>query len=129
MNAISIKGEVLSGTGEGAEFLKLSWVKKQIAEKLGFIPYPGTLNIKLSEESSKLKILLKKARPIKILPKTGFCLGKCFKGYLMDNVECAIVLPEVTDYPAGIIEIIASENLREKLQLKDCDAVEVKILL
>ena len=104
-------------------------MKKQIAEKLGFVPYPGTLNIKLSEKRSKLKILLKKTRPIEILPKTGFCLGKCFKAYLMDNVECAVVLPEVTGYPADIIEIIASENLREKLQVKDCDIVDVKILL
>jgi riboflavin kinase len=129
LNAISIEGKVTSGTSTGAEFLKLHWVKKQIVKKLGFIPYPGTLNIKLAEESGKLKILLKKARPIEILPRKGFCLGRCFKAHLMGNVECAIVLPEVPNYPVDLIEIIASENLRERLHLKDWDIVEVKVSL
>ncbi|MEM3054151.1 MAG: DUF120 domain-containing protein, partial [Candidatus Bathyarchaeia archaeon] len=56
---ICLKGKVFSGTGEGAKFMELPWVKKQMEEKLGFAPYPGTLNIKLSKDEVKLKKLLK----------------------------------------------------------------------
>lgn len=121
-------GEVFSGSGEAAEFIKLPWVRKQIAEKLGFIPYPGTLNIKLTKNDAKLKKLLKKAKPIEITPATGFCRGRCFKAYLTDNLECAIVIPEIGNYPEDIIEIIGPINLRKRLQLKNGDTVKIEII-
>jgi riboflavin kinase len=122
---VCLKGKVFSGTGEGAKFIELPWVKRQIEEKLGFVPYPGTLNIKLSKDKVKLKNLLKGAKPIEILPAEGYCLGKCFKAHLANGLECAIVLPQVRGYPEGVIEVIAPVNLREKLQLKDGDIIEV----
>jgi riboflavin kinase len=130
INAIKLKGKIFSGSGEAAEFIKLPWVKAQIIEKLGFIPYNGTLNIKLNEESLTLKRrFLKKAKPIQILPPKGFCFGTCFRAVFMDELECAIVVPEVDGYPEDVIEIIASTNLRQQFQLKDGDVVKVKILL
>jgi len=120
---------VLSGKGEGAKFIKLPWVKKQITEKLGFTPHPGTLNIKLTRESLKLRTLLGKTGAIEISPAAGFHRGRCFKAYLINNLKCAVVFPETPDYPRDVIELIAPINLREKLQLRDGDYVEVKILL
>jgi len=128
LETLCIKGKVFSGKGEGAKFIKLSWVRKQIKEKLGFTPYSGTLNIKLAEDGIKHKKLLKKAKSIEISPVMGFCRGRCFKAYLMDNLECAIVVPEVENYPEDILEIVASINLRKKLQLRDGNIIEVKIL-
>jgi len=125
---LCLKGKVSSGKSEGEKFIELPWVKKQIAKKIGFIPYPGTLNIKLDKNSVKLK-LLKEAKSIEISPVAGFCRGKCFKAYLMDNVECAIVIPEIADYPEDVFEIIAPINLRDKLSLKNGDTVEIKITL
>ena len=107
--------------------MKLPWVRKQLIEKLGFTPLLGTLNLRLTEDGTRLKKLLAKARATEILPAAGFCRGKCFKAYLAGSLECAIVVPEVDEYPEGIIEIISSANLREKLRLKDNDVVEVKI--
>jgi len=129
LKTLRIKGKVFSGKGEGAKFIKLPWVRKQIKEKLDFIPHPGTLNIKLAEDGIKHKKLLKKAKSMEISQSMGFCRGKCFKAYLVDNLDCAIVVPEVKNYPEDILEIIASINLRKKLQLEDGDIVEVKILL
>ena len=128
MKTLCVKGKVFSGKGEGAEFIKLPWVRKQIKEKLGFIPHPGTLNIKLAEDSIRLKSL-KKAESIEISPAMGFCHGRCYNAYLMDNLECAIIAPDVENYPEDIMEIIASINLREKLRLEDGNIVEVRILL
>jgi len=65
---LRLTGTVTSGSGEGAKIIKLSWVKNQIAEKLGFSPYPGTLNIKLHEDSIKTKRIMLKAKPIEIIP-------------------------------------------------------------
>lgn len=129
MKTLCVKGKVFSGRGEGAEFIKLPWVRKQIKEKLGFIPHPGTLNIKLAEDSIRRKKSLKEAESIEISPVMGFCRGRFCKAYLVDNLECAIVVPEVKNYPEDIIELIASINLRKKLQLEDGNIVEVKILL
>lgn len=125
---LCLRGKVFSGKSEGEKFIRLPWVKEQITKKIGFAPYPGTLNIKLDENSTKLK-LLKNAKTVEISPVAGFCRGKCFKAYLIDNVECAIVIPEIADYPEDVLEIIAPINLRDKLSLKNGDTVEIKITL
>ncbi len=124
-----LSGKVSSGHGEGEKFIKLPWVKKQMETKLGFTPHLGTLNIRLSDEGVKLKRLLKKAKSIEICPVNGFCRGDCFKAYLTNNLECAVVIPEVANYPKDLLEVVAPVNLREKLQLKDGDVVEVKIVI
>ena len=129
MKTLCIRGIVFSGKGEGARFVELPWVKKQITEKLGFTPYRGTLNIELAKEEFEKKASLEKAQAIEILPAKGFGRGRCFKASLMDKLECAIVIPEIQNYPENVIEVIAATNLREKLQLRDGDSVEVKILM
>lgn len=130
MKTKSIKGTVVSGRKEGSEFIGLSWVKKQIIEKLDFAPYVGTLNIRLDKENdAKLRETLKKARSIEIVPTEGYFRGRCFRAVLNDEVECAVVVPEVTGYPEDIVEIIAPTNLRKKLFLEDGDTISVKVLI
>jgi riboflavin kinase len=126
---VRVKGKVFSGTGEGAKFASLSWVKKQIKEKLGFTPYPGTLNLRLNSDFVGVKGLLENAKAIEILPEPGYCSGKCFKAHIMQRLKCAVILPCVKNYPKDVLEIVASSNLREKLKLRDGDEVEVKIFL
>lgn len=127
MNTLCIKGEVFAGKGEGAKFVRLPWVRRQIVEKLGFDPYLGTLNLRLYEDNVKTKRQLKKAESVSVSPVAGFCSGKCYKAFLTNSLECAIIMPEVARYPADVIEIVSSTNLREKLCLKDGDIVEVKV--
>lgn len=129
MKTLRIEGRVFSGKGEGARFIKLPWVEMQIVEKLGFTPDFGTLNLKLSKEESRHRTLLKKAEAIVISPAKGFSRGRCFKAELANNLECAIVIPEIPNYPEDMIEVIAPTNLRERLDLKDGDYVQVKILM
>ena len=129
MKTLLVKGKVFSGSGEGAKFIQLPWVRKQIAEKLGFIPYPGTLNIKTTGGSRELKELLKDEKAIEISPIEGFCRGRCFKAILIGNLKCAIIIPEIPNYPENTVEIIALVNLREKFKLKDGDVIEVKIVI
>ena len=45
-----IKGKIISGVRKGAYFTPLDWVQTLCMKKLGFRPYPGTLNLEISED-------------------------------------------------------------------------------
>lgn len=124
MRRLLLEGTLFSGKEEGMKFIILPWVTRQIKEKLGFEPFPGTLNLKLSERDMKNKAALDRSKGIEILPPLGYCRGRLFKAE-MGKIDCAIVIPDVLDYPKDTIEIIASENLRKRLQLFDGSKVEV----
>jgi len=125
---MKLSGKVFSGRGDGEKFLELQWVKQQIKEKLGFTPYPGTLNVRLSEESAERRKLLEKAASMTVCPAEGYCNGKLFKASV-GMVKCGIVIPEVAGYPENVLEIIAPINLREKFQLADNDEITVTVSL
>lgn len=128
LQKIKLSGKVFSGRGEGKEFFELPWVKRQLEEKLGFAPYHGTLNIRLSEESVKRRKLLENAHPIKVCPFDGYCNGILIKA-ATGNLECAIVVPEVAGYPKDVLEIVAPVNLRDALQLEDGSEIAVTVNL
>ena len=124
MREIVLKGTVFSGTGEGRKFIDLSWVKQQIQEKLGFTPYSGTLNIRLTKESVKQKKLLENAKQLEVYPAKGYCTGKLIKAHI-DSLQCAIIIPQVPNYPSDILEVIAPWYLRERLKIIDGSEVTV----
>lgn len=128
MKKITLTGAVFSGGGEGRKFLELSWVKQQIKQKLGFAPYPGTLNVMLSEESTQRRALLEKAHSINICPAEGYCIGALFNAFI-GTLQCAIIVPDVPDYQKALLEVIAPHNLRETLQLEDGSEVTVTVNL
>ena len=57
-------GTVFSGEGNGKKFVDLPWVKQQIEEKLGFSPYLGTLNLRLTEKDAEKRSLLETAEEL-----------------------------------------------------------------
>ena len=122
-----VKGKVFSSNKRGKQFVNLLWVKKQINEKIGFNPYPGTLNLRLQNEMDVNR--LRKANGITIIPEKGYYEGKCFKALVMGKVEGAVVLPDVPKYPADVLEVLAPVNLRETLGLKDGAEIEVTITI
>jgi riboflavin kinase len=119
-------GRVFSGRGEGEKFLELPWVKQQIEEKLGFTPYNGTLNLRLSEQSVKRRRLLEMAASLEVCPAEGYCLGRVFRASVV-GLGCAVVLPAVAGYPEDVLEIIAPVNLREEVRLVDGAEVVVTV--
>jgi len=127
LKSLCLKGEIFSGRGEGAKFIELAWVKKQMEEKLGFTLFPGTLNVKLTTDSVKTGKLLKKRAGFEILPASGYCRGRFFKAKLND-IEGAVLIPEVAGYPENIVEVVASANLRETLHLSYGSPVEVEVM-
>ena len=119
------RGKVFGSNKSGKQFVKLSWVKKQINEKVDFKPYLGTLNLRVTNQTEISR--LRKANGIKIMPERGYCEGKCFKALVMGKVKGAVVLPDVPEYPADVMEILAPVNLRSTLGLQDGDIVEIAV--
>jgi len=95
---IILKGRVFSGGGAGSLFVNLPWAKKQFKDKLGFDPYSGTLNLKLSS-GTDAKELRSATKGIKIKSPEGFHEGRCFKadrGHRVVGVRrCAEIFVEL----------------------------------
>ena len=120
------RGTVFSGKGEGRKFIDLPWVKGQIREKLGFTPYSGTLNIHLTKETAENKKLLENTKHFDINPEKGYCTGLLIKACI-GNLDCAVIIPQVPNYPTDVLEVIASVCLRQRLKIVDGDEVAVTV--
>jgi riboflavin kinase len=130
MKTTTATGVVFSGEGKASQFVEMSWAKSQMEERLGFKPYQGTLNVRLSEkEANRLKPILRKSKGIMIAPAAGFYSATCFHMMMMNRTKGAIVLPHTPNYPPDVLEVIAPVNLRGALSLKDGDLVELTIML
>jgi len=131
---LAFEGEVFSGLGEGAYYISLRGYRRQIVKKLGFDPYPGTLNLKLT---SKIDFQTRKELDV----YSGIVLegfenetrsygpAKCFKALLNNAVEGAVVTALRTHYDESVLEVIAPVYLRTRLNLKDRDKVQVKVFI
>jgi CTP-dependent riboflavin kinase len=121
-----LTGKIISGAGEGAYFTQIDWVQQQCEAKLGFKPYPGTLNLEISEEYlSIVKSLDQKKIGIELIsPDPNFCNARVFPVSLGD-ISGAIILPEekVRVHPKNIIEIIAPLSIKAYLNVKDGDFI------
>ncbi len=128
---IEISGQISSGLGEGQYYLGQEEYLSQIQEKLGFKPFPGTLNITVTpEEYSKLDLLPSSALiQIGGFEAQGRTFGKadCIP-VLVEKIECAIIIPKRSHH-TDVLEIISKVQLREKLGLKDGDGILVKVEL
>jgi len=125
-----LSGTVVSGIGEGKYYMSLAPYKEQFKTHLGFEPYPGTLNIRLSTSSIPLR---KKIDALDWIRIRGFSTdgrtfgdAKCIPCRI-GTISCGIVQPGRTHYPEDIIEVIAPVALRRKLGVEDTDTVTVEV--
>lgn len=118
------KGRVVSGLGLGRFYVTLPWVVTQIRENFGFTPYPGTLNLKVEKD---VRRLIEDKANVEIKPAEGFCRGLAIEVSVGGCMRVVAVIPKVVDYPEDLIELVAAENLRVKLNLKDGDYVTVQL--
>ncbi|MCX9075381.1 MAG: winged helix-turn-helix domain-containing protein/riboflavin kinase [Candidatus Methanoperedens sp.] len=124
-----LTGRVITGLGEGQYYISLEGYRIQFREKLGFEPYPGTLNIKLDDQSTELRKGIRANVRISGFKNESrtFGSGSCFN-VSISNISGAVIVPERTHYPVDIIEVIAPVNLREYLNLKDGSIVQVEVI-
>ena len=130
-NKVVFKGKVVSGMGEGKYYTEQRGYVDQFKNKLGFVPYPGTLNVEIEYvERNKLR-LLKNYGGIVIdefeTKNRTFGSVLCLNATI-NNCKGAIVLPKRSHY-SNILEFISPHYLREKLHLKDGGEVKMIIYL
>ena len=130
---MTLRGVVFSGLGEGKYYMSIPYYVKQFEEKLGFKPYPGTLNIRLDCQSIKNRKVLERLPGILIRgfrnKQREYGGAKVFKAIINDRVKGAVLLIERTHYGPDVLEIISKENLRKALRLKNGDIICVKIVV
>ena len=120
-----LKGIIVSGNKEGRKYMSMKEYLKIFEEKFNMKPFPGTLNVKISEEEFiMIKKLCKKIN--------GFYLnGKYFGGFYyvkgrISSLNVLIIIPELTKYK-DVIEIVSDKYLRKELNLKDGDEIIIHL--
>ena len=122
---ITITGRVVSGAGRAAYFTQLAWVQNQCGEKLGFRPYPGTLNVEVPpEDLTAIESARRESGVDLIPPEEGGCTAKALP-LRIGSLSGILVLPEkeARIHENRIVEVMAPVCLREVLALKDGDEV------
>ena len=131
--SVTLEGTLFSGLGEGAYYVTKEGYRKQFMEKLGFDPYPGTLNLKLTTEYDVKTMSELEAYPaIEIQgfedESRTFGSVKCYPAVINNKLKGAVVYALRSHYNTSVLEIIAPSFLRGRLKLKDGNKVKVEIL-
>ncbi|MEE8132563.1 MAG: DUF120 domain-containing protein [Nitrososphaerales archaeon] len=131
-NYLEFNGIAISGMGEGAYYMSQAGYKKQFMKKLGFVPYPGTLNIKLSEH-----VYVNAKRELDKYPATfidGFNDSKrtygwvkCYPASINNKVDGALLILERTHHDDSVIEVIAPIKIKDSVNINDGDKVNVTV--
>jgi len=129
---VLIEGEVFTGLGEGAYYVSQPGYRRQFIEKLGFDPYPGTLNLKVEKSQRERKLL----ETYPSITLEGFMNGmrsfgqvKCYRARVDNRIEGIVVTAMRSHYGEDVLEIVAPKNLRQILGLKDGDSVKVRVFI
>src|SRR5918996_2909134 len=129
---ITLEGHIVSGMGEGAYYMSLEGYRKQFRQKLGYSPFPGTLNIKLSDPVS-----IRSRRDLSTYPSVfidGFSdklrtygWVKCYPVEINNELvkNAALLVLERTHYDDNTIEIIAPISIKESAKIKNGDYISV----
>ena len=134
--SINFEGIVVSGMGEGAYYMSLEGYKRQFRERLGYEPFPGTLNVKLGSQ-----IYMNARRELGKYPSIfidGFKDGtrtygwvKCYKAAINDGAvqDAAVLVLERTHYDDGMLEVVAPVSIKNETGIKNGDTVRVQVKL
>jgi riboflavin kinase, archaea type len=132
--SVTLEGTVFTGLGEGAYYTSKEHYRKQFVEKLGFNPYPGTLNLKLGTEYDiKTRTELDGYPAVDIAgfknEDRTFGLVKCYPVMIENKVKGALLSATRTHYDTSVLEIVAPVCLRKQLNLKDGSKVKIEVLI
>lgn len=148
---IILKGKIVSGMGEGSYYMSKKGYKDQFREKLGYEPFPGTLNIKLEEQiykDTKREMTNYPSIYIHGFKDENRTFGwvKCYptilipeakendhvwknnkKNYEKMEIESSILLLERTHHNNSLVEVIAPVCIKETASLKNGDIVTIEL--
>ena len=142
------KGKIVTGMGEGAYYMSLEGYKKQFQNKLGYEPFPGTLNIKIEDKNylnSRKDLINYPSIYIDGFKNSDRTFGwvRCYPATISQETRLSrevtqsqttnisddvhVLLLERTHHNNNLIEVIGPWNIKESSNLKNGDRVVVKI--
>ncbi len=128
------RGTVFTGLNEARYYISLKGYSAPFVKALGFEPYPGTLNLRLTSQA-----MVEQRRRLNFLDGIeiqGFSDGKrsygpvkCFKAKIAERHQGAVLAIERTHYDDTVLEVISPVNLRLALGAEDGDECSVTCYL
>lgn len=107
--------------------MALDWVRAALEERLGFTPFPATLNLRpVSAADRRLWRAVREEAGIPLLPgERGFCAARLYRVEIRAGERAApaaaVLVPEVEGYPEDKIEVVAPLRLKDALGVSDGD--------
>ena len=129
-------GIIYSDLGQASSFMALEWVQDLLNQRLGYHPFPATLNVR-PKDSSDAQVWRRVQSDHAGTPLTqaadGHCGAKLYRVEIYAGEDAAkltgaVLLPEVSDYPIDKIEIVAPVRLKEHFNLTDGDQLTLEFL-
>jgi riboflavin kinase len=129
---VELTGTLISGMGEGAYYMALKGYTTQFKSKIGYVPFPGTLNVRLDQKIHQEAIKqFETLNGVKIKSfsdgKRTYGWVKCFPAKLNNSINCELIILERTHHDDSIIELISKSCLRKTAKLKDGSKISIKI--
>jgi riboflavin kinase len=131
--SVTLEGVVFTGLGEGAYYVTRDPYRRQFIEKLGFDPFPGTLNLKLVTDYDVKTYSELQAYPaieIEGFKNENRTFGpvRCYPAIIENKAKGALVSALRSHYDSSVAEVISPVYLRKHLELKDGQKVKVEVL-
>lgn len=131
-----LTGVIFSDLGQASSFMALDWVQVLLNERLGYHPFPATLNVRPKDtEDAQVwrRVQTDHAGTPLTSASDGHCGAKLYRVEIYQEasnakVGGAILLPEVDDYPQDKIEIVAPVRLKDHFRVHDGDQLTVEFL-
>jgi CTP-dependent riboflavin kinase len=134
-----LQGVIFSDLGLASKFMSLAWVQDALLERLGFAPFPATLNVRPAgqEDAAAWASIQNDPSLFSRMPShQGSCLTRIYRIAIevdangtRRSAQGAVLLPEVKDYPKDKIEIVAPVRLKEAFGVRDGDRLTLEFLL
>lgn len=131
-----LTGTVTGGMGEGRHYISLGGYQEQFEAKLGYQPFPGTLNVALAPDSQRRRSALAGREGIRIHEWADedrtYGAATCYPAIVTAPAgvyeDGHVIVPDRTHHDEDQIEVIAPDRLRDALNLEDGTEVEVRVV-
>ncbi|MFC4540334.1 DUF120 domain-containing protein [Halosolutus amylolyticus] len=130
------KGTVTDGLNEARHYISLDGYKEQFKNRLGYEPYPGTLNVTLSRRDVPERSVLEVKSGIDIDSwsddERTYGAATCYAARVEADSEdvfepAHVLVPDRTHHGEDAIEIIGPVSFRDELELTNGDHITIHV--
>lgn len=128
---MKLKGVIFPGVSRGANYIEIFF--DRIRGLIGFVPYKGTLNVKLEKQIDFKLFDTKRIEHVLLdgTTRVDARLAPIKLHIKKENIDveydCWAIREERGIYEKDILEILAKDNIKQKFSLKDGDEVDVEL--